>query len=239
MLPHPIINEKWQAPIMTSILLHQWAFSPFCGKVRRILEHKGLDYEVKNYNGLLALQVPKLSSAGKLPVLDIDGERIQDSRRIAAALEQRFPDKPLVPGDPQARAQMEILQDWADESLYWYEVFFRGFYDRAWGLLLDSLTAGRPVWEKPMLNVVARNQFRQKLRAQGIGRQDKASVEERFRLLLQSLDTQLRGRDWLIGTDKTLADIAVASQLHEILRTGHLAQDFAAAQEVSRWLQTV
>ena len=37
-----------------AIVLHQWAISPFCGKVRRILEHKGLPFEVVDYNGLRA-----------------------------------------------------------------------------------------------------------------------------------------------------------------------------------------
>lgn len=224
---------------MTDIVLHQWEISPFCGKVRRILEHKGLPYQVRNYNGLLALQVGKLSPAGKLPVLDIDGERIQDSRRIAAALEQRFPAQPLVPADPVQRAQMEILQDWADESLYWYEVYFRAQYDAAWDQLVGLLCEGRPFWEKPILNTVARPQFRRSLKAQGIGRMDKAAVEMRFSLLLQSLDTQLAGRQWLVGESKTLADIAVASQLHEILRTSHLGAAIAGATQVSRWLQTL
>ena len=224
---------------MADILLHQWEISPFCGKVRRILEHKGLPYRVQNYNGLLARQVGKLSQAAKLPVLDIDCERIQDSRRIAAVLEQRFPERPLIPSDPLERARMETLQDWADESLYWYEVYFRACYDKAWGQLMDALTDGRPVWEKPLLHAVARPQFRKQLRAQGIGRLDKATVESRFRLLLQSLDIQLTERSWLVGNHKTLADIAVASQLHEILRTGHLGAEIAAATEVSRWLQTV
>lgn len=224
---------------MTDILLHQWEISPFCGKVRRILEHKGLAYRVQNYNGLLARKVAALSPAGKLPVLDIDGERIQDSRRIAAVLEQRFPEKPLVPADPLERARVEILQDWADESLYWYEVYFRVNYDAAWHQLLEYLSAGRPIWEKPLLHAVARPQFRLQLRGQGIGRLDKATVESRFHLLLQALDTQLEGRAWLVGEHKTLADIAVASQLHEILRTSHLVPVINGASNVSRWLGSV
>ena len=224
---------------MTAILLHQWEISPFCRKVQRILEHKGLPYQVQNYNGLLIRQVAQLSPAAKLPVLDINGERIQDSRRIAAVLEQRFPDLPLVPVDPAERAQMEILQDWADESLYWYEVYFRVNYDAAWRQAVDSLTAGRPAWERSLFHATGRYVMQRQLRGQGIGRQDKATVEARFRLLLRSLDRLLTGRTWLVGEHKTLADIAVASQLLEIKRTGHLGADLAAATEVSRWLQTL
>lgn len=224
---------------MTDILLHQWEVSPFCGKVRRILEHKGIPYRVQNYNGLLALQVKKLSPAGKLPVLDIDGERIQDSRRIAALLEQRFPTPALIPGNPTERAQMEILQDWADESLYWYEVYFRAQYEDAWTKLANHLCSGRPLWEKAIFNRVARPQFKRQLQAQGIGRVEKSVVEARFNLLLQSLDIQLAERAWLVGSHKTLADIAVASQLKEIQRTSHLDSAISGAENVSRWLKTV
>ena len=60
-----------------AIILHQWRISPFCGKVRRVLEHKRLAYDVVDYNGLRARKASGLSAAGKLPVLDYDGERIR------------------------------------------------------------------------------------------------------------------------------------------------------------------
>jgi glutathione S-transferase len=224
---------------MTEIILHQWEVSPFCSKIRSILEHKGIPYRVQNYNGLLSLRAKKLSPAGKLPVLDINGERTQDSRRIAALLEQRFPTPALVPTDATERAQMEILQDWADESLYWYEVYFRAMYDEAWDKLVGHLCNGRPFWEKSIFNTVARPQFRSQLQAQGIGRIEKSVVEARFMLLLHSLDAQLAGRTWLVGEYKTLADIAIASQLNEIKRTSHLGAAFANNVNVHRWLQTL
>ncbi len=48
------------------VLLHQWEMSPFCNKVRRILEYKGIAYRVENYNGLLARKAARLSAAGTL-----------------------------------------------------------------------------------------------------------------------------------------------------------------------------
>ena len=57
---------------MPKVILHQWDMSPFCNKVRRCLKYKGVDYSIINYNGLAATQAAKLSSVGKLPVLDWD-----------------------------------------------------------------------------------------------------------------------------------------------------------------------
>jgi len=128
---------------MAAIVLHQWSISPFCGKVRRILEHKGLAYEIVNYNGFRARKASGLSSAGKLPVLDYDGERIQDSSDIAAFLEARHPEQPIFPADPELRARAHFWEDWADESLFWFEAHQRFMYREARLEAAKALTEGR------------------------------------------------------------------------------------------------
>ena len=112
---------------MTRIILHQWEVSPFCRKVRKTLQYKQLDYTAQNYNGLLSLKVSRLSKVGKLPVLEYEGEWVQDSSDIAEFLERHYAQPAMFPSDPQKRAQALLWEDWADESLYWYEVYFR-FY---------------------------------------------------------------------------------------------------------------
>lgn len=54
---------------MATVVLHQWEESPFCGKVRKVLNHKGIAFKVANYYGLLSLKAKGLSRAGKLAVL--------------------------------------------------------------------------------------------------------------------------------------------------------------------------
>jgi arsenate reductase-like glutaredoxin family protein len=36
---------------MPEVILHQWEISPSCGKVRKLLRHKGIAFSVRNYNG--------------------------------------------------------------------------------------------------------------------------------------------------------------------------------------------
>ena len=127
---------------MSEIVLHQWVMSPFCNKIRRCLEFKGLGYQAVNYNGLRALQAAKLSPAGKLPVLDYQGERLQDSAHIARFLDQKYPDKPLYPTDPGALAQSRLLEDWAGTSLYFYELYLRMLDPVAMEKALDLVCAG-------------------------------------------------------------------------------------------------
>ena len=224
---------------MNDILLHQWEISPFCGKVRRMLAHKELPFAVRNYNGLRAPLAASLSAVGKLPVLDINGERIQDSRRIATYLEQHFPQRPLLPAKPEQRARVEILQDWADESLYWYNFYFRLNYEDAWDKTARFFAKGRPVWEKQLVKSLGRRPYLKQLQAQGIGRQDRATVEARFNLLLDALETELEQGPWLVTNQKTLADIAVASFLLEIQRTSHLASALRQRTPLQDWMQRV
>ena len=135
-----------------SIVLHQWEISPFCQKVSRMLKFKVIPFETINYNGLLSSKVPLLSKVGKLPVVDINGERVQDSTRIARYLDQHFPELPrLYPEDPMQCAYAELWEDWADEVLYFYEVHFRVSDKKAFNQVVEISSEGRPAFEKHLM----------------------------------------------------------------------------------------
>jgi glutathione S-transferase len=221
---------------MPAIVLHQWQISPFCGKVRRILEHKGLAYEIVNYNGLRARKASGLSSAGKLPVLDYDGERIQDSSDIAAFLEQKHPEPPIYPSDPELRARAHIWEDWADESLFWFEVHQRFMYPEAREQAAASLAEGRPGFERALIARAIKRIYTRKLAAQGLGRMPPERVEQKLLGHVDTLDTLLGQRTWLVGDRRSIADIAVASQLAEIVRSSHLSPEIGKRAKLTEWL---
>jgi len=221
---------------MPAIVLHQWVISPFCGKVRRILEHKGLAYEVVNYNGLKARKASGLSGVGKLPVLDYDGERIQDSSDIAVFLEGKHREPPIFPADPELRARAQLWEDWADESLYWLEVYQRFMYPEAREQAAALLAEGRPALERVLIARVLKRMYAKKLAAQGLGRMPPERVEQKLLGHVDMLETLLGQRTWLVGDGRTIADIAVASQISEIMRTSHLASEIAKRPKLSAWM---
>jgi glutathione S-transferase len=221
---------------MPVIVLHQWSISPFCGKVRRILEHKGLPYEVVNYNGLLSRKAAGLSKTGKLPVLDYDGERIQDSSDIAVFLEAKHPEKPIFPADPDLRAQAQIWEDWADESLFWFEVHQRFMYPEAREKAAAALSEGRPAFERVLIKTAVKRIYSKRLKAQGLGRLSTERVEQRLLGHVDTLETLLGRRKWLVGDARSIADIAVASQLAEIASGSHLGPEIARRGKVAEWL---
>jgi glutathione S-transferase len=58
-----------------------------------------------------------LTGGSTLPVLVLDGEAIGDSTRIIETLEQRYPEPPLYPVDPDQRRRALEIEDFFDEQL--------------------------------------------------------------------------------------------------------------------------
>jgi glutathione S-transferase len=54
---------------------------------------------------------------GTVPALAADGERISTNHEIARFLDQRHPEPPLFPADPEERAAVEAAERWANETL--------------------------------------------------------------------------------------------------------------------------
>lgn len=57
-----------------------------------------------------------LNPYGKVPVLIDDGGIIYESTVVNEYLEERFPEHPLMPRDPLARARMRIWEDYGDNA---------------------------------------------------------------------------------------------------------------------------
>jgi glutathione S-transferase len=102
------------------MVLWQLAISQYSEKVRWALAHKGIAHERRTPPPGLHIPVALWLTRGRaatLPVLELDGRAIGDSTAIIAALEQRFPDPPLYPADPDERRRAVALEDWFDEEL--------------------------------------------------------------------------------------------------------------------------
>lgn len=221
---------------MPAIVLHQWEMSPFCNKARRCLSYKKLKYQVKDYNGLLARKAASLSPVGKLPVLDYDGERIQDSGRIAEFLDRKHAERRLYPQERVQLAATRVWEDWAGQSLYFYEIYFRMLDPVSLERGLDLICKGRPRWERAVLKAVFKRRYPRKLAQQGLARLPRHEVERQFFTLLEDLDVLLSERHWLVEPELTLADLSVAAQLTELIRTSDLAPRVLALPRLKAWI---
>ncbi|ENW18335.1 glutathione S-transferase family protein [Acinetobacter haemolyticus] len=223
------------------VTLHQWEISPFCQKVARMLKFKGIEFETINYNGVLGAKVPMLSKVGKVPVLDINGQRIQDSTRIARYLDDTYPDFPrLYPLDPIQKAYAELWEDWADELLYFYEIHFRVSDADALDHAVAISAQGRPKHEVILMKPLLKSALSFQLKMQGTGRMAKADIEAEFIRHLERIELVLSATGWLVGEQKTVADIAVASQLLEIVRTSKVwGAKINSYSNISAWIKQI
>ena len=226
---------------MSKIVLHQWEISPFCQKVSRMLRFKGLDFETVNYNGILGAKVPTLTKVGKVPVLDINGKRIQDSTRIARYLDEAYHDLPkLYPVHPLEKVYAELWEDWADELLYFYEIHFRINDAKALAAAVKIASEGRPVHEAVIMKPLLKAGLNMQLKMQGLGRMNKESIEQEFKLHLDRIALVLEQNHWLVGHQQSIADIAVGSQLLEIIRTNDkFGAEILSHSSIANWIDRV
>ncbi len=83
---------------MAQLILYQFATSPFCAKVRKILDFKGLDYRVVEVDYLERKELILASGQLMVPALTLEsGETIVDSDRIAARLDDLHPEPTIFP----------------------------------------------------------------------------------------------------------------------------------------------
>ena len=116
---------------------------PYCARVRIVLAEKGLEYETVAVDlsdrpqWLLDLNPP----SGRVPVLD-DGFVLPESEVIMAYLDERYPQRPLLPADPAERARARLLVQRFDDNLGRDYYAFRRGDDNDLAGKLETLDAG-------------------------------------------------------------------------------------------------
>ena len=169
--------------------------SPYVRKVQVALHEKQLPYTQEEILPTVMLKatgqdVPsdfsKASPLGKIPAFQDDGFQIADSAVICAYLEKQYPDTVnLYPSDPQQLARALWFEHYGDDTLTniaYQKIFFEVFAKPN----VLQLPADEAIVEK------ARN--------------------EELPPLLDYLNEQIKGQQWLLGDQYSIADISIATQ---------------------------
>ena len=172
--------------------LYHFPLSPFCRKVRIVLDEKQLDYERREENMWAPSEgFTQLNPLRSVPVF-VDGSDPNDraptvlhSGTIAAYLDEVYPETPLIFGTPIERAEIRRLSAWFDER-----------YDQE----------------------VGRNVFYEKIekRYAGLGSPDMDLVRLGLRNIeyhLEYISILIEERNWLAGEVFSLADITAAAHI--------------------------
>jgi glutathione S-transferase len=190
--------------------LFDWAPSPFCMKVRSILNYKGVPYERVAVLGPSLMELMRRSRVRKVPALDIDGQLVVDSTDIAHEIERLFPEPSILPADERLRGLSHALEDWADEALYFLGLYFQWIESRGKPMV-------RKAFGRTPLGLAARMFYQRRiatqLRGQGTGRKSVSQLTADLRREFTALSGMLDGRPYLLGEKPYLCDFAVNAQL--------------------------
>jgi len=155
-------------------------FSPYCWRIKLALAHKGLDYETRPWR---FTEKDAIAFAGttRVPVL-VDGDHVvADSFAIACDLDARYPERPALFADDEARALARFVHGWSDATLSWpllhvlvFDIwrhvhdmdraYFRASREKRLGRSLEDIAADQPRYLDAFRKVLA--PLRLTLRAQ-------------------------------------------------------------------------
>lgn len=196
-----------------AIILYGNRLSPFVEKVYRGLMLKQIPFQQHEPHSPFDLHRNN-PTTGKMPALDLNGQRLFDSTLILRALDEFKPEPPLLSTDSQVAAQQRLLEDWADESLYWYGMVLRWNIPANAARTIESIFKDLPPVLRPLIKIMAPRSVASQTRAQGTGRLP-------LPILLRELDEHLTNLVQLLGdgpfffsaSQPSIADLAVFGQL--------------------------
>ncbi len=220
------------------MIFHHMNCSPFGDKIIRILNYKGLDYRLQ-IHPLADRTIKRHNSTGKLPYLEHGEKTISDSTDIAYFLDEQFPDNPLIPDDPIHRAHVHIFEDWADESLYFYEMHMRFTFAENSKPVIEEMTRYNSVIGRWILSKVMPAGIKSITRNQGVGKKSTEQIIRDIDRHVRAVDQLLERSPWLVGDTISLADISVATMFTCLKDTQQCLAIFRQTSNVEDWMRRV
>ena len=223
------------------ITLYQFATSPFTEKIRRALHYKGLNFDEVE---VVRNRVPEgdysdVSPTGKFPAISDEGVSVWDSTDIIYHLEKNHQGASLVPIGPRDAAIAHAIEEWADESLYFYEMTMRLTWENNLDAALDEFSATMPAVPKDQLRELIKTGATQLTQAQGVGRKPKQQIVKDVERHLTALNNMLEGRQWLVGESLSFADLAVLGQLNALLYAEEASAFLNGKTNITAWVDRV
>lgn len=186
--------------------------SPFVRKVLIIAEHKGLPHElVPAAPGRLPEGYLEISPLGKIPALRDGDFTVSDSSVIAQYLEEKYPERSLMPATPELRARARWFEEYADTVLA-----------ECTGLHLFFERIMKPVFMKQPTDEA---------------RVERA-LTEKLPKALDYLETQAPASGFLFGDALSLGDVSVVVQFINA-RIAGVEIDAARWPATAAWLKRV
>jgi glutathione S-transferase len=208
-------------------LLWHLPVSHYSEKVRWALDHKRVPHRrraaiVPGTHMVAAMWLTRDPGNFTFPVLEIDGETIADSSAIIAALEERFPERPLFPADPDERRRALELEEFFDEELGPY-IRQLAFHELGNDPERFEAVVARTVPGPLGRNAAGAAAYARAFTRLRFGARSEAAAEvSRAKVLnaLDRLDDELGDDDHLVGDSFTVADLTAAALFYPLVLPG-------------------
>ena len=205
----------------------------YSAKVRPYLRFKGIPFDERTPTAWeYYVVIPRHCGHAVVPiVITLDGEWLQDSSVIIERLEERHPDRPVVPATPRQRFATYLLELWADEFWLSAGVHARWSFPENYPKWRDELSSafapGFPAFIQRTLPLVLKRFMQQANQRLGATPEQVPHIERWMTLQLDHLDRHFATMPYLLGTRPSLADFALAGPI-----CGHLRYDEAAKRRL-------
>ena len=199
-----------------AIKLYQFCISHYCEKARWALDYKGINYQTVNLlPGQHVNTIRKLTRAeSSVPVLEHDGQIIQGSGHILDYLDKVFPDKPLLPADPDLQARVleweQKLDEQAGPALRTWVYHY--FLQRP-KVVVPMLAAGTPFYNRILLSLAFSRVDEIMRKWMKISQKTADSSQATLEALVTELAEIYQQRPFLVGDQFTRADLTACSLL--------------------------
>lgn len=192
--------------------LYQFEASHYCEKIRLVLDFKQLPYKtIEVTPGIGQIDLYRLSGQRQVPVLKDGLEVIPDSTAIARYLEDKYPEKPLIPSDPKQKGLCLMMEAWADESIGLNgRKAMIGAFNQHPNFRKSLLPISTPELLKNVVGAVPGDVLNLLGTSVGFGADAIKSAKEVLRQDLEALCLILGTQPYLCGDQPTLADFAIA-----------------------------
>jgi len=220
--------------------LYHHGSSVCAAKVRLVLEEKGLNWQGHYLDILAGEQFDpaylKLNPKAVVPTLVHDGKVIRESTVICEYLDDVFPETPLRPADPVARATMRIWTKLVDEEVHpsvrpvtYVSTHRHTIMKRSPDEVEEHINSDpHPVWRERKRGWIH----------QGFAAPDVQVAIRFFAKLLEDMDTTLARSPWLAGGTYSLADGALTPYLNRLDMLG-FSEMWSDLPNLTQWFDRV
>lgn len=216
-------------------ILYQFPLSPYCEKVRWILDYKELQYTAQNLRPGLHRAFAQLKTKNNtLPILRDGDSWIGDSTQIAVYLDDIYPEHRII--RPQRHLHEEILYwnhyandlgrlitHWCVKSVLEHDEYTLNILlgERGYARKFEKLT-------KPLLHKLLQRYFY-------LNEQEDLASQQKMKKMLNELNQIVAHKDaFLVGERLSLADMSICAMIAPLLQIAQTPWEKQEGQQFSQ-----